>query len=359
MSNVFASSLYPQNDPLIVPELCVEPDEWPVQDFRAMGSHMSARLACSPAQALMPLQDTIRIFANAEARLSRFWPDSELSQLNAHAGRWQRVSPLLWAVLDTALEMAAATDGLFDPTLLAAINHAGYDRDFAIIGVQSSRTTSPMPDAARDAESDAEVSAAVRAGSWQQIALRPATREVLLPLGLGIDLGGIAKGMVAAKAVEQLRAFGPCLVDAGGDVVAGDAPPGWPGWPVAIAAPTLDAADDLDDGLDDDLTDDLAMVWLRDATLATSGIDYRRWQRNGKWQHHILDPRRGQPAATDLISVTVLAAHSAEAEAWAKSALILGAKAGEAALTTRDIAALLVRSDGRVTMTPALHRHLV
>jgi thiamine biosynthesis lipoprotein len=101
------------------------------------------------------------------------------------------------------------------------------------------------------------------------------------------------------------------------------------------------------------------VVWLQEAAMATSGTDYRRWQHQDQMVHHILDPCTGRPASSDLVSVTVLAKEAAYAEAWAKAALIMGSQAGFAALSTKQLGALLVDQDGTVTMTPALSKHVV
>ena len=319
----------------------VDPAYWPAHVFRAMGSTMSVRLAASDALAAQPLRQVERYFAFAEGRLSRFDPRSELSRVNGCRGKWQEVSPLLWQILGMALAMASATDGLYDPTLLAAIESAGYTRSFdEMIRQDPLSLKQDMQTAWRASE---------LAGRWQTVRCRPATREIYLPSSMGLDLGGIAKGVVAAQVVELLRPYGPCLVDAAGDLVAGAAPPGWPGWPVAIAEPA---------GIDGE-SEDLAVVWLREASMATSGIDYRRWQQQGHSAHHIIDPRTGLPAATDLLSVSVLAAKAEQAEAWAKAALILGWEAGYAALASQQLAALLVHQDGRIAMTDALQPYIV
>jgi FAD:protein FMN transferase len=241
--------------------------------------------------------------------------------------------------------MARVTGGLYDPTMLAAIESAGYTRSFDQMIGQGSL---PHKQSCKQEEQTAW-RASELVGRWQAIGCRPATHEIYLPPCVGLDLGGIAKGVVAAQGVELLRPHGPCLVDAGGDLVAGAAPPGWPGWPVAIAAPAGIEAE----------SEDLAVLWLREAALATSGIDYRRWQQQGHCAHHIIDPRTGLPAATNLLSVSVLAAKAEEAEAWAKTALILGWEAGYAALASRQLAGLLVHQDGRVAMTERLQPHLV
>ena len=151
-----------------------------------------------------------------------------------------------------------------------------------------------------------------------------------LPEGGGLDLGGLAKGMTAAQAVSRLAAWGPALVDAGGDLVAGEAPEGYPGWPVAVGAPGEDPAADV------------ATLWLADAALATSGRDYRRWRQDGAEVHHIIDPRTGRSATTDLMTTSVLAQDAAVAEAWATAALVDGLRQGLSRLRRRRLPALLI-----------------
>jgi thiamine biosynthesis lipoprotein len=134
-------------------------------------------------------------------------------------------------------------------------------------------------------------------GRWREIELDTARQAVRLPVGVGLDLGGIAKGDTAQQALNLLAQTGPALVDAGGDLVAGLAPAGCPGWPVALSTPWREAAP----------TRDLATFWLADGALATSGVDYRSWVQDGLVAHHLIDPQTGQPAETDLLTATVFA----------------------------------------------------
>jgi thiamine biosynthesis lipoprotein len=81
--------------------------------------------------------------------------------------------------------------------------------------------------------------------------------------------------------------------------------------------------------------------------VATSGKDYHRWLRDGIWVHHIIDPRTGLPAVTDVLSATVVAPTALEAEAAAKAALILGSRAGMNWLDADPgLAGVLVLEDG-------------
>lgn len=314
----------------------LDPGLWPELRFHAMGCSMSARLAAAPEIAMAPLAATAELFAVLEQRLSRFDSTSELSRLNRQAGQWAIVSPLLWSVVGAALTMAEETDGLFDPTLLAALEASGYDRSFEQIAAASVQSAwQPI--------SNSSLTGHARAVE------RRSGRELRLPPSVRLDLGGIAKGYAAQQAVDFLRHWGPCLVDAGGDLAAGDAPPDWPGWPVGVAAPSAAQAEDPPDD------HDTMLLWLANSSLATSGIDYRRWMRGGRSMHHVIDPRTGLPAVTDLATATVLDASSVRAEVWATAALVLGSSAAERTWLHKGLAGVLLRQDGSLRVTPALH----
>lgn len=291
---------------------------WPQHSFRAMGTRIRLWVETDPATAAQALADGEALFREVERSLSRFDPTSELCHLNEQAGQWVKVSKTLWAVLQVALDFAEKTDGLFDPTILNALKSAGYNRSFTTIGRGGQAEAQPaIPSSAR----------------WQDVQCDPANRRVRLPQGLGLDFGGIAKGYTAQWAARLLGLWGPSLVDAGGDVVAGDPPKGWTGWPVAIAGPRVEA---------DETTSNVADLLLADGAVATSGIDHRQWLVDGKPAHHIIDPRSGEPAVTDVLTVTVAATSGIEAEVWAKVALILGRDAGFAALNAYGIPALMI-----------------
>jgi thiamine biosynthesis lipoprotein len=297
-----------------------------------MGCQMSIWLQMEDAQAGgRLLREAEAMFRSAEGVLSRFDSASELTWLNGRPGRWTAVSDLMWSVITRALFMAEETGGLFDPTQLAALESAGYDRSFAQMS--------------RELVVDGAETAVGCYGQWQAVQLDAGTQSVWLPPGVRLDLGGIAKGHTAQQVVDFLRAEGPCLVDAGGDLTAGAAPLDWPGWPVAVAAPYH--KEDADQA-------GLLQLWLVDGTMATSGIDYRRWQRNGRPAHHVIDPRTGMPAVTDLLTTTVLARAAVRAEAWATAALVAGSAAAGQQLSAIGLAAVLLGWQNDLILTPAL-----
>ena len=286
--------------------------------FRAMNTDVGIWLWNPSRQVDRLMRHAMQRFEEAEAELSRFRPDSGLSRLNAAAGLGpQTVSPLLWTALNRAVEAARQTLGLFDPTVLDLLRAAGYDRSFELLN-GSSDTLGPS---------------AKPSCGWHQIRFYDSVGQVELPAGVGIDLGGIAKGWTVDRVAVSLATHGPVLVDAGGDIRAVGMPGGEP-WPVAVQDPF-------------DETRDCAVLALNGGAVATSSIGRRRWQRNGQTMHHLIDPRTGQPSDSDLHTVTVLADTAEEAEVSAKTVLMLGTQAGASWLKRRDLRGLLIDRRGR------------
>jgi thiamine biosynthesis lipoprotein len=287
-------------------------------EFPAMGTTVSLLLPeGGPAEEGGEIARAL--FAEWEAVLSRFRPESELSRLNARAGEPMAVSALLYEVLDMALRAAAATDGVYDPTLLRQLVAAGYSRSF--------------DDLPQEQASLVGWSALAPGGGWRGIWRAPARREVRLPRGVGLDFGGIAKGMAvdATLALLRARGFELALVNAGGDLAVAGLPSGEPAWHIAVPG----------------AGDERWSVPLARGAMATSGIARRQWRQGGERRHHLLDPRTGAPAENGLWSVSVVAATCARAEVAAKAAFVLGPAEGAAFLERIGVAGLLVVEDGR------------
>lgn len=315
------------------------PETWETYQFRAMGSQINLWLEADAGEAAAAFHEVEKLFWEAESALSRFDPSSELSQVNRQSGQQIQPSQLLWDVLVRALEMAEETGGLFDPTMIDAVEAAGYTRDF--LEMAAGRL-----DGGPSAEPPILPSSG---GYWEGIALDRDSCRFWLPPRVRLDLGGIAKGYTAQRAVQILSLRGSALVNAGGDVVAGQPPGNLPGWPVSVSAPYVPGEESRD----------LLVVWLSDATLATSGVDYRKWTWHNRPAHHIIDPRSRQPAKTDILTASVLDDDACRAEAWATSALIMGAEDGIRQLNDQGIAGVLVDQNQRMSITNPMQEKIV
>lgn len=125
-----------------------------------------------------------------------------------------------------------------------------------------------------------------------------------------MDLGGIAKGWIAARATEMLSNFSDsCAVSAGGDMALQGLPKGRTAWQVSLEDPR-------------DPHRVAVVLSVRPGALATSSVTKRRWVQGDQPRHHILDPRSGLPAESEWLSVTVWTESATGAEAFAKALLI-------------------------------------
>ncbi len=328
--------------------------------FRAMGCEMGAWVLARDSAAAEERLNLVQMWMTlVDARLSRFKPDSELGRLNVSPGRQVAVSALLWDALAWALQAAQETGGLYNPTVLDALVAAGYERDFdeirrgdgafraePVLAAGRADALSPWSMRQQPGERQEPGERQQTGGHWRTIERDAMHRMVMLPPGLRLDLGGTAKGWAAARAAEMLESLGPCLVDAGGDLAVRGGLPGVRGWPIGIADPNNDAVP-------------LATIVVRNRGVATSGVDYRRWVSGGAVQHHIIDPRTGQPASTDLLTATVIAPDVARADLYALVVMILGRSAGLALLESRpDLEGLLVDQGGRQWRTSGMGIYL-
>jgi thiamine biosynthesis lipoprotein len=216
-----------------------------------------------------------RLFEDWDGAFSRFRPESELSRINRHPLEVVILSRLFAYAMRTAISVAAATNGLVDPTLGAAIEAAGYDQDFSELGDDERPTGTPSP------------------GTWRS--LRLSGRLLSRPPGTALDLNGVVKSLAVDSALELISGDG--FVSAGGDVaVRGGA---------LISLPAG------------------GEVRLFAGGIATSGTTKRRGRRGGTVQHHLIDPRTGRPADSRWDEVTVAAGSCVAADVAAKAASLL------------------------------------
>jgi thiamine biosynthesis lipoprotein len=286
------------------------------RSFRAMGTEIEL-LVEGTKNVERTLDAAEAEFHRLEALLSRFREDSELSRLNA-AGRLD-AGPDLVRVVELALAARERSGGRFDPTVHDALLAAGYDRSFELVPSDSDeRAPFPMP---------------MDSHGHRSMDIHVQDSRIELEPGVRIDLGGIAKGYAAERAAEVLATAGPCLVNAGGDVATRDG-----AWPIGVETGGEPLTLELRDG----------------RALATSGRDRRRWRRAGRELHHLIDPRTGAPAESDLLRVTVVTRDAVEAEVAAKALFLAGAERAPEEADASGTPAVLVTGDGRTILAGGL-----
>ena len=243
-----------------------------------------------------------KFISQSEERFTRFTDSSELARLNRSADEWFQASAEMFQVLQEARRLAMETNGLFNPAILPLLKQAGYDRSMEEIKNHPDRM---------------EPTSMVDVQDFRLVQLDEETSSVLLPHGMQVDLGGIAKGWIAERTARLLaKIANACAVNAGGDMFLVNLPEGKTSWEVGLENPL-------------EPEHDLAVLHVMPGAVATSAITKRRWKHNGQVQHHLIDPRSGKPAETDWLSVTVWAESATEAEVYAKVLLIAGSKGSE------------------------------
>lgn len=278
------------------------------------------------------LQHCFELFRSFEARFSRFKEESELSRFNERHQEKQIVSQEFFTLLRKSGEYHLFTEGLFNPTILPALEQEGY--------VKSRLEGFTSPDMLHTNDSPILSLGNI---DMDEKSLTVDTH------GARLDFGGIGKGYIIDQIALFLRSRGysDFFVDAGGDLSAGgkNTEKGYDFWAVDIEHPKYP-------------NQSLATLMLTDKAATTSGINRRHWINGTQVKHHIIDPRTGKSAGTDLVSVTVVAHETALADVLAKSILILGRTAGHEFAVRKNIAALLADADGIATTTPELDKYI-
>jgi FAD:protein FMN transferase len=262
------------------------------------------------------------VLADVDRAASRFRTDSELTKVNAAAGRPVAVSPTFAELLAAALRAARLTGGDVDPTCARALTGLGYDRDFAEIraaGPLAPRLTGPVGPVP----------------GWRSVHLDRAARRVRLDRGAQLDLGATAKAWAADRCAELIGEQAGCgvLVSLGGDLAVGGSAPS-DGWQIRV-------------------TDDHAApasapgqtVTITAGGLATSSTTVRSWLVGDRPVHHIIDPATGEPARSCWRTVSVAAGTCRDANTASTAAIIRGAAALDW-LRDLGLPARLVRQDG-------------
>ena len=181
--------------------------------------------------------------------MSDYLDGSEINRLSATSGsgRWVPVSPELFDVLQKARTIAQLSNGRFDPTV----------GPLSLLWRRAVRR--------KEFPSATERRRARRAVGYRLMELDNSTRSVRLRrAGMRLDVGGIGQGFAIDEALKVLHRFDiqSALIDLGGDVLAGDAPPNTTGWRVGIGSGKAADAD-------------TTTILLKNAAITTSGDTYR------------------------------------------------------------------------------------
>jgi thiamine biosynthesis lipoprotein len=239
-----------------------------------------------------------------ERRMSIYQSTSALSRINRLAAdSWVPLEADLFTVIAAALDVARQSDGALDVTVLPLMHLWGFVQHAGRVPTAS------------------EIAATLPLVDYRHVQLDAARSAIRFTYkGVGLDLGGIAKGFAVDNALQALLSQGVsrAIVNAGGDLFAMGTAPSETPWLVDIQHPSIAERT-------------LATMRVHNRSVATSGDYEKFFEQDGKRYCHLIDPRSGYPVQ-DIASVTVLADTTMRADALSTAAFILGPEKGFALL---------------------------
>lgn len=288
--------------------------------FFAMDTVMTLRLYQGGDEALLDAaQGRVE---ELEGLLSVTDESSEVRALNRD-GAATGLSPETADLLGAALDLCERTGGALDISTYPVLRAWGFTTgEYAVPSGEDISALLPLVDYTRiELDGDA----------------------VLLPPGMEIDLGSVAKGYAGDQLSRLLRENGvtSALLDLGGNIQTVGAKPDGSPWRVAVRDPQGDGT--------------VGVAEVEDQAVITSGGYERYFEENGVRYWHILDPETGKPARNGLASVTVVGESGVLCDALSTALFVMGL---DGALDHwrrhRDFEAVFVLEDGSVTITAGL-----
>ena len=259
--------------------------------------------------------------ARYEQMLSKTIAGSDVSRINNASGQTVTVDPETWEILRRAKEISALTGGAFSITI------APVSALWTFTGME----TNVIP-------TDEMRMKMLPLVDDQKIQLGE-NNTVTLPAGMQIDLGGIAKGYIADKVAELIakKAYAG-IISLGGNVYTVGQKPDGSKFSVGITNPEATFTSK-------------AIIYTQSCTVVTSGTYERGFNFGGVRYHHILDPKTGWPAQSDLVSATFVMDSSMTADALATACIVIGSEKALELAHSQGLDAMLIKKDGTVLLT--------
>lgn len=254
---------------------------------------------------------------------------AEIVRINEAGGEPVEVSADTADLIAAGLEYGRQTDGAFDIT----IGSVSLLWDF----INAVKPT------------DEEIAEGLKHIDYTQVALDGTTVTMGDPEAR-LDLGGIAKGWIAARLVDKLEQAGCTsgLVDLGTSSVfaIGSKPDGSP-WRVGLRDPK------------DSMSSLAGVVEVCDEAITSSGLYDQEFELDGQKYWHILDPKTGYPAQTDMLGVTLIGTDPMQGDALSTTLSVMGIEEGSAWVEKNhpEIAAMFVDQSDEATFANGFESH--
>ena len=262
-----------------------------------------------------------------ENMLSKTVEGSDVWNINHAKGERVAVNEEIRELILTALEFSRLSDGRFDITVEPCVSLWDF----------TSEDRGTLPDAD-------ELAAAAEKVDWTKVDVND--EGVLIPEGMSIDLGAIAKGYISDRIADYFVEKGveSALLNVGGNVRTVGLKPDGSNWRIGIQDP---------EGVRDQSI--VGVATLGDNAVVTSGIYERGFILDDVVYHHILDPDTGWSVQNELAGVTIVAKEACTADALSTTVFAMGLEEGSAFIENFDgVDAIFVTRDGDISWTSGL-----
>ena len=305
-------------------------DNFKLQTDYKLGTVVKIKVYDSNAEEL--LQDSFNIIDQIEAKMSSHLDSSEINLINQSAGKRKvQVSSDTYQVIKKAIEYAKLSQGFFDPTIGPLVKLWGIGTDSAKVPQQE------------------QINNKLDLVNYKNIKLSKNNQIFLAKVGMKLDVGGIAKGYAADKIISYLKEndVESAFVDIGGNVSVLGSKTNGDLWTVGIQDPKKERGKVL------------AAVKVKDKTVVTSGNYERYFIKNGTRYHHLLNPETGYPARQGVISSTIIANKSFDADALSTAVYILGLEKGISLINNLDnVEAIVISSNNKIHITSEIKNNV-
>lgn len=269
------------------------------------------------------IDDAETLINNLEDELSVTKDTSEIAQINQNGSG--TVTGSAADLMTKALAMCSRTNGALDISVYPVVRAWGFTTD-----------SYKVP-------SEEELTSLLPLVDYTNVQYNEVTGEVILPAGMEIDLGSVAKGYAGQQTAELLREKGvtSALLNLGGNVQTIGSKPDGGAWQIAVKNPHN--------------KEPMMVVSVRDKAVVTSGGYERYFEQDGKTYWHIMDPKTGHPADSDLLAVTVIGKDGAMCDGLSTSLFVMGLeKAAALWAESSDFEAIFIAADDTVYITYGL-----
>ena len=265
---------------------------------------------------------------------------AEVARINAAAGEGPvSISPAMAEWLERCLQVSADSEGAFD----VSIGRLSRLWDIDTWAAATDPGDYELP-------GQEEVTQALATAGWQEISLEPRTDGglVSIPAEMQLDLGAVGKGVALDEIrgiLEEHPEVSGAVISAGGSILTYGSKPEGGAWQIAVTDPL-------------DPSDSVGILTLDGGYCVSTSGDYERYvEVDGIRYHHILDPRTGSPARSDVAGVTIVTADGFLSDALSTACFVLGQEKGQKLLEKYDAEGLFIDHEGNITMTEGMQQY--